>query len=344
MTSTTLEQDVWTHLAGSPAVREQQVAFTCATGVALALVPASVAALGRADGAFCVKGCLGEPSGNVCQRKLLQAEKRAVTRLGPVQYCCPSGLVKILVPVFLGGQHVGSLLAGPFSLHSLDGNRLAELVGKLDKCGLGDRVDQLKTTWRFSPRLSSDKCRAAGTLLRMFGRYLEECGKQRMLSRKPKRSALLEKIESFLAECQRTHVSLKEVATCVNLSPCHFCAVFKKQTGVTFSQYRLRQRLEKARDLLGDAGRRISDVAFEAGFESIPYFNRAFRRRFKCSPTQFRARTARRNPGQEIQNPGVATNRGNGLNESDDWMVPASEHKRMQSSPASVELKGGRES
>lgn len=310
----TPEHEAWARLAASPAVREQQVAFTCATGVALALVPASVAARARPDGAFCVQGCLGDPSGTVCQRKLVRAEQRAVTQQGPVRYCCPSGLVKILVPVFFGGQHVGSLLAGPFTLHSLDGHRLAQLVAKLDECGLGDRVDQLQTTWEFSPRLSTEKCRAAGTLLRMFGLYLEECGRHEWESRATKRPALLQKIEAFLAESRPDQVSLKEVATRVNLSPCHFCAVFKKQTGVTFSQYRLRLRMEKARELLGDPERRVSDVAFESGFESIPYFNRAFRRWFGCSPSQFRERREGRNPGQENRKPGVAVHGHNGFN------------------------------
>jgi len=309
----TLEKIAWHRLTSSPVVREQQVAFTCATGVPLTLAPASAHAL--ADGTFCVKGCLGGSSGALCQRKLLRAEQRAVTRLGPVQYCCPSGLVKILVPVFINGRYAGMLLAGPFALHSLDGDRLAKLIGRLDKLGLGDRAAQLRTTWRYTPRLSSAKCRAAEILLRMFGLYLGEHARQQLVSRRMPASALLRKIEAFLAECQRDAVSLKEVAACVNLSPCHFCAVFKKQTGLTFSQYRMRQRLEKARNLLGDRERRVSDVAFEAGFGSIPHFNRAFRRWFGCSPSQYRARAANRNPGQENRNPGVAPNPGGGFND-----------------------------
>ena len=309
----TSEKIAWHRLTSSPVVREQQVAFTCATGVPLTLAPASAHAL--ADGTFCVKGCLGGNSGALCQRKLLRAEQQAVTRLGPVQYSCPSGLVKILVPVFLNGRYVGMLLAGPFALHSLDGNRLAKLVGRLDKQGLGDRAAQLRTTWRFTPRLSSAKCRAAEILLRMFGTYLGEHARQQQLSRRVRGSALLRKIEAFLAECQRDAVSLKEVAACVNLSPCHFCAVFKKQTGLTFSQYRMRQRLEKAQTLLGDQERRVSDVAFEAGFGSIPHFNRAFRSWFGCSPSQYRLRAVNRNPSQENRNPGVASMRGGGLND-----------------------------
>ena len=307
----TSEKIAWQRLASSPVVREQQVAFTCATGVPLTLAPASAHAL--ADGTFCVKGCLGGDSGAMCRRTLLRAEQRAVPRLGPVQYCCPSGLVKILVPVFVNGRYAAMLLAGPFALHSLDGDRLAKLVGRLDKLGLGDRAAQLETTWRFTPRLSSAKCRAAEILLRMFGKYLGEYAKQQLVSHRTRASALLQKIEAFLAECQHDPVSLKEVAACVNLSPCHFCAVFKKQTGLTFSQYRLRQRLEKARGLLDDRSQRVSDVAFEAGFGSIPHFNRAFRRWFGCSPSQYRSRTVERNPSQENPNPGVAPKPGTGF-------------------------------
>jgi AraC-like DNA-binding protein len=296
----------WRQLVASPTVREQQVAFTCATGVPLTLSPRSAQAL--AEGTFCVKGCLGGHSGEACRDKLLRAEKRAVTRLGPVQYSCPSGLVKILVPVFIGGRHAGMLLAGPMALHTLDEARLDQLSQRLEKAGLGGRVEQLQTTWRYSPQLSSAKCRAAETLLRMFGKYLEEAGKRYLQTETVPSSPLLKKIEAFLAGCQDGQVSLKQVAASVNLSPCHFCAVFKKQTGVTFSRYRVRQRLAKACELLADPGRRVSDVAFESGFESIPYFNRAFRWQLGCSPTEYRQRQARRNPGQENQNPGVARN------------------------------------
>jgi len=306
------EIEAWHKLATSPLVREQQVAFTCATGVPLTLSPASCSAL--ADGTFCVKGCLGGHSGEACRHKLLQAEKRAVTRLGPVQYCCPSGLVKILVPVFINGRHAGLLLAGPMALHELDEQRLERLTHRLEKLGLGGRAEQLQTTWRFTPQLTSAKCQAAETLLRMFGKYLEESGKQFLESSTAPRSNWLKKIEDFLAGCQDSQVSLKDVAASVNLSPCHFCSVFKKQTGLTFSRYRVRQRLEKARELLADRNRRISDVAFESGFESIPYFNRAFRRQMGCSPTEYRKRLTGQNPGQANQNPGVAPNAGDRFN------------------------------
>ena len=129
--------------------------------------------------------------------------------------------------------------------------RLAELTAKLVQAGLDGRSELLQAAWQYSPRLTTAKCHATETLLRMFAKYLEEAGKQFLHAQTLPASPMLKKIETFLAGGHEGQVSLKEVAASVNLSPCHFCAVFKKQTGLTFSRYRVRQRLEKARDAAG---------------------------------------------------------------------------------------------
>lgn len=283
----------WKRLAASAQVREQQVAFTCATGLPLTLLPPSARPGGPGAEAYCVRGCLGEPSGVLCRRTLVRAEARAVRGQAPIQYRCPSGLLKILAPVFVHGQHVANLLAGPFSLRALSRRRLAVLMERLRAEGLGGRQAELATTWRHAPQVDAEKGRAVARLLDMFARYLQGLGREILADRPPApRAPWLEQIETFLRENADRRVALREVAARVNLSPCHFCAVFKRQTGLTFTAYRNRLRLERAAELLHEPGRRITDVAFEAGFDSIPYFNRAFRRRFGCSPTEYRRRVA----------------------------------------------------
>jgi AraC-like DNA-binding protein len=59
-------------------------------------------------------------------------------------------------------------------------------------------------------------------------------------------------------------------------------------SGSTFSDFVLEQRLLEARRLLLQASgraRKVSDVAYTVGFNDLSYFNRSFRRRFGTSPS-----------------------------------------------------------
>ena len=291
------ERAAWLKLSDSATVRKQQAAFTGATGLPLTLVPA-IAAMGsfdaaRASGVFCVEGCMGGRSGEVCQRILAGAERRAAQNSEPVQFRCPAGLFKIIVSVLVGGQHVGNLLAGPFSQQVLDTESLRRLTRRLRQWGLEKRVASLRASWRYSPLLSSERSRSVATLLEMFAQYFSERGNQ-LLAHEPGRSSpLLKKIEAYLTENQNGSVSTKELARRVHLSPCYFCKLFKKQTGLTLTEYRRHARVEKAKRLLLDPHRRVSEAAFEAGFDSIPYFNRVFRRLVSCSPSEYRTTVAK---------------------------------------------------
>ena len=69
----------------------------------------------------------------------------------------------------------------------------------------------------------------------------------------------------------------------------HFCKVFKKTTGLKFTDYVARVRLEDAKTQLLNPSRRISEVAYDVGFQSLTQFNRMFKRIFGQSPTEFRA-------------------------------------------------------
>src|SRR3954471_21619188 len=63
------------------------------------------------------------------------------------------------------------------------------------------------------------------------------------------------------------------------------------EAGASFTLRLLELRLRKAADLLTHAGeRRISDIAFDCGFNDLSYFNRCSRRRFGLTPTAARAR------------------------------------------------------
>ena len=63
------------------------------------------------------------------------------------------------------------------------------------------------------------------------------------------------------------------------------------EAGASFTMRLIELRLRKAADLLARAGRRrISDIAFDCGFNDLSYFNRCFRRRFGLTPSAARGR------------------------------------------------------
>ena len=284
--------DIWRQLMDSDVVRRQQVAFSCATGLPLTLLPASANEKPGTplSSLFCINGCMGPGSGELCQQRLLAAERRAADTSHAVHCQCPAGLIKLVAPVMIGGRHVGNLLAGPFALGTLDAVQLRRLTGQLKKWGLQSGVASLRASWHASPALSTKKLHAVETLLEMFAQYLAECGQRLLLEEAGQRSPLLQRIEAHFAEQGDRAATVRELANRLHISPCYFCKLFKKQTGLTFTEYRTQLRIEAAKRLLLNRHLRVSEVAFEAGFDSIPYFNRAFRRLLGCSPSEFRVR------------------------------------------------------
>jgi AraC-like DNA-binding protein len=78
------------------------------------------------------------------------------------------------------------------------------------------------------------------------------------------------------------------VAKAAHMSTFYFCKQFKKATGVTFTNYLNRVRVEKAKEMLLNPHARVSEVAFDVGFQSLTHFNRVFRNLTGESPTAYR--------------------------------------------------------
>lgn len=88
-------------------------------------------------------------------------------------------------------------------------------------------------------------------------------------------------------------VSLEDAAGLVPMSPRSFTRFFKKVTGQTFVTYLNSFRVEKARQLLSDGGRTITDVCYEVGFSSQSYFGAVFRKLVHMSPSEYATQVRR---------------------------------------------------
>ena len=85
-------------------------------------------------------------------------------------------------------------------------------------------------------------------------------------------------------------VSLDRLAAQQGVSPRYVQMLFE-ETGTTFSEFALERRLDAARGMLTSPRYgtwSITEIALEAGFGDVSYFNRCFKRRFLMTPTEVR--------------------------------------------------------
>jgi AraC-like DNA-binding protein len=83
---------------------------------------------------------------------------------------------------------------------------------------------------------------------------------------------------------------IDDLAREMGLSPSHFTRLFEAVFGVTPHQYRIRVRLDRARQLLAARERSVTDVCMEVGFSSLGSFSALFTRRFGEPPSRYRRR------------------------------------------------------
>ena len=98
----------------------------------------------------------------------------------------------------------------------------------------------------------------------------------------------MQAILTYLEEHYTEPLSRELLAGQFKLSPSHLSRHFKAATGLTFSEYLSRLRLENACQAIRKSSRPIIDIAFSSGFDSIRTFNRSFQRFVGCSPSGLR--------------------------------------------------------
>ncbi|HPG10115.1 MAG TPA: AraC family transcriptional regulator [Chitinophagaceae bacterium] len=98
----------------------------------------------------------------------------------------------------------------------------------------------------------------------------------------------MNKIFQYVQNGYRQTISLKKAASLIHLSESAFCKYFKRFCGKTFSDYVNEIRIMHACQLLVETDIPVSRIAYDAGYESLTYFNRVFLKKKKISPNKFR--------------------------------------------------------
>lgn len=104
------------------------------------------------------------------------------------------------------------------------------------------------------------------------------------------------KVTNFMLANLEKDLSLVQLAALVSLSPQHFCRAFRQASGLPPHAWLVRQRMEKAKQLLMNHHFGLTEIAFSVGYESQSAFGAAFRRIVGSTPTQWRNARSRLAP------------------------------------------------
>lgn len=279
-------------LRKSDIYRDYERAFNDTTGLPLALRPMEslqlVMQAKRNENMFCAlmtqsnKGCAA------CLEMQHQIEEAA--RLEPKTLRCFAGLCDSAVPVRVGENLVAFLQTGQILLHKPTKEQFTKITQQLLKWGVEVDLKRLEEAYFQTRVLTPKQYEAILRLLAIFAQHLSTLSNQLMVKQTTDESPMVLRARIYIAEHQGDEISLRDVSRAVNTSAFYFCKMFKQATGLTFTDYLARVRVEKVKNVLLNPHKRISEAAFEAGFQSLSQFNRVFRKITGESPTDYRAR------------------------------------------------------
>jgi two-component system response regulator YesN len=101
-------------------------------------------------------------------------------------------------------------------------------------------------------------------------------------------SATIKDAISYIYTHLHEAISMKQVAELLHLNASYFSVLFKEQTGVTFSDYLTRRRLQRAKELLVTTRMPIWEIAEHVGYQTAKYFVKVFKDNEGTSPSQYR--------------------------------------------------------
>jgi len=281
-------------LIESELFKTYQTAFRCATGLPLRLVrpETSVTDLlcqpDENSATFCEKLNLCKIACGACIEVNQRLLKEAGIN-GPTTCHCYTGMAATAIPIRNGPALIGFLRTGQIFHKLPKPNQFDTVAGTLGRQGMKPKeIEKLRAAYEQTRVVEPERYNSMVTLLVTFGQQLNRHVEKLALISEGSEPAAVSKAREFIDRTLSDPLPLSLVARHAGLSESHFCRVFKESTGLTLTDYVNRRRIEWAKKELLKPEVRVSEIAFQIGYQSLSQFNRSFSRFTGSSPTHFR--------------------------------------------------------
>ena len=101
-------------------------------------------------------------------------------------------------------------------------------------------------------------------------------------------ASIVDQVYRYVAQHLDKPLTRDEIAKHVFLNPDYLDRIFKKDTGLSVTEYVVRERISVARQLLSKTDLPVHAIALQVGFANFSYFARIFKKYANCSPLEFR--------------------------------------------------------
>jgi AraC-like DNA-binding protein len=277
-------------LTNSPMFQEYGRAYTETTALPLAIRPVETWQLPlhgkRKENAWCA---LMSGQSRTCAACLQMQEKLANSATnGACTLTCAYGLCETAVPIKLGSETIGFLQTGQVMRQKPTQASFERAVGQAEKLGVNLDGNKARAAYFDTPVVPQWKMDSVTSLLSIFADHLSIKSNQIAMQTANAEPPMITKARQYIEVHYTEDFGLNQVAQAVHTSTFYFCRLFKKATGINFTNYVSRVRTEKAKNLLLNPNLRVSEIAYEVGFQSLTHFNRVFKKIAGKSPTEYR--------------------------------------------------------
>jgi len=266
--------------------------------------------------------CLAVKSSNRALKKCVESDhsKRfeLIKKGKPVWRTCHAGLSEIVIPVFIKGKYICTVLAGQVFLKKPSEKEIDSKVSYLEKLGVNRKL-ALRSI-KIVPVISKKNTKQSLSLISMLVNFIVETGeklewreelnkikvqyhktdlpevsnklefliKSVKQIRNTRYKNIVNKVLANLSDKPVEKINLAEAAKEAGLSRFYLSRIFKTATGRSFRDHVVMFRIEKAKKHMVDVNLNLSEIAYKCGYQDLSSFTRSFKKSTGTNPGKFR--------------------------------------------------------
>lgn len=221
---------------------------------------------------------------DICVKKQYKVFKKCTE--GEFFGVCHAGVGEYVYPVTVSGKNAGFISVGGFK-----GTDESEAQSKAAHFAFKNRIDKQKIMGlrdEFLNPVIPEKKKidtVIHPLLFMLEAYLQKSEEFAGINND---NDLYTKLLRYVTENHNNRITMKDLSREMNCSVSTLSHIFKKENGMSISDYIEKLRLDEAKWLLRQPGYSVTEVSDNLGFCNPGYFSSVFKEKFGVSPKEYR--------------------------------------------------------